>query len=162
VYTSLAKANIDDNGLIEQYRRGNVRAMEQLIVRYQDRIYNVILKICANRDDAAELAQDTFVKAIENIAGFKGKSSFYTWLFRIAVNRTLNYCKRRLKLDRQSLEAELQNSYSQAGRQLKLYLADESSPDPAEVAQNKELCQLVEFGWTMHKGPLLYFGILRI
>ena len=139
VYTRRAKVNIDDDGLIERYRCGDGTALEQLIVRYQDRIYNVILKICANRDDAAELTQDAFVKAIENIAGFKGKSSFYTWLFRIAVNLTLNYCKRRFRLDRQSLDAELQG---EAGRELKLYLANESSPDPAEAAQNKELCQL--------------------
>ena len=139
MYTRRAKVNTDDDGLIERYQRGDGTALEQLIIRYQDRIYNVILKICANRDDAAELTQDAFVKAIENIAGFKGKSSFYTWLFRIAVNLTLNYCKRRFRLDRQSLDAELQG---EAGRELKLYLANESSPDPAEAAQNKELCQL--------------------
>ena len=57
-----------------------------LIVKYQDRVYNTILKICQNRDDAAELTQDTFVKVLESIKTFHGKSGFYTWLFRVAVN----------------------------------------------------------------------------
>ena len=89
---------IHDDMLVEQCRRGDSDAMERLILKYQNRLYNVILKICANTDDAAELAQETFVKIIENIDKFEGRSSFYTWAFRIAVNLTLNYCKSSARL----------------------------------------------------------------
>ncbi|MHC4706975.1 MAG: RNA polymerase sigma factor [Planctomycetota bacterium] len=65
--TQAENINIDDAVLIEQSRRGDSTAMERLIIRYQNRIYNVILKICGNTDDAAELTQDTFVKIIENL-----------------------------------------------------------------------------------------------
>ena len=84
--------NIDDSELVRQCKQGDSVAMERLILKYQNRIYNVILKICADPDDAAELTQETFVKIIENIDKFQGKSKFYTWAFRIAVNLTLNYC----------------------------------------------------------------------
>ena len=107
MHTELENINIDDTVLVEQCRRGNTDAMERLIIKYQDRIYSVILRICANRDDAVELTQDTFVKVIENINSFREKSAFYTWLFRIAVNLTLNHCKRRVRFETESLDAEL-------------------------------------------------------
>ena len=96
---------IDDAKLVEQCRRGDSAAMERLILKYQNRIYNIILKICANPDDAAELTQETFVKIIENLNKFECRSSFYTWAFRIAVNLTLNYCQRNAKLALRSLDA---------------------------------------------------------
>ena len=57
-----APINIGDDVLIGQCQRGDTSAMERLIVKYQTRIYNVILRICSNPDDAAELTQETFVK----------------------------------------------------------------------------------------------------
>jgi len=117
--------------------------MERLILKYQNRIYNVILKICADPDDAAELTQETFVKVIENIDNFQGRSGFYTWAFRIAVNLTLNYCKRNARLGFSSLDAEQEKYYSRTTRVLKEFLSDDSSPDPAAVAQDRELCEIV-------------------
>jgi RNA polymerase sigma-70 factor (ECF subfamily) len=116
--------------------------MERLILKYQNRIYNVILKICANPDDAAELTQETFVKVIENIEGFQGKSSFYTWAFRIAVNLTLTHCRRSARLELRSLEAAGREHDGKAVQALREFLSDDGSPDPAVVAQNKELCEL--------------------
>jgi len=136
-------ANIEDAVLVERCRQGDSAAMEQLILRYQDRIYNVILRMCRNTDDAAELTQETFVKIIKNINEFEGRSSFYTWAFRIAVNLTLNYCQRSVRLGLKSLDVEDKEHDRQAKRQLKEVLTDESCPDPALLAQNKELCEIV-------------------
>jgi RNA polymerase sigma-70 factor (ECF subfamily) len=117
--------------------------MERLILKYQNRIYNVILKICANPDDAAELTQETFVKVIENIDRFEARSSFYTWLFRIAVNLTLNHCQKAVRLQTKSLNAPDDDHNGDAGQQLlQEFLSDDSSPDPAAIAQNKELCRI--------------------
>jgi RNA polymerase sigma-70 factor (ECF subfamily) len=101
------------------------------------------LRICANPDDAAELTQDTFVKVIENIDKFEGRSSFYTWAFRIGVNLTLNYCQRSVKLGFKSLDAEDNEDDDKDRGVLKEFLTDDSLPDPAVVAQNKELCRIV-------------------
>jgi RNA polymerase sigma-70 factor (ECF subfamily) len=141
--TQARDINIDDTVLVEQCRRGDPTAMEQLILKYQNRIYNVILKICANPDDAAELTQDTFVKIIENIGRFERRSSFYTWAFRIGVNLTLNYCQRNAKHGFSSLDADDREHSQQGTAQLKKFLSDNSSPDPAMVAQNKELGEIV-------------------
>ena len=135
-------ANIDDTILVEQCRDGDSVAMERLILKYQNRIYNVILKMCVNPDDAAELTQETFVKVIQSIDKFEGRSSFYTWAFRIAVNLTLNYCQRNTRIAVQSLDAEECRNPAEARQVLKEFLSDETSPDPAAVAQNKELCEI--------------------
>ena len=142
--TETANIHIDDTTLVEQCRQGDSEATERLIVKYQNRIYNVILKICANADDAAELSQETFVKVIENIDKFEGRSSFYTWLFRIAVNLTLSYCKRSVKLGLKSLDSEDDEHGRQGRRSLKEFLSDDGSSDPAAIATNKELCELIK------------------
>ncbi|MBN2137922.1 MAG: sigma-70 family RNA polymerase sigma factor [Sedimentisphaerales bacterium] len=137
-----ANINIDDTALVERCQRGDSDAMERLILKYQDRIYNVILKICSNSDDAAELTQETFVKVIENIGRFQGRSSFYTWAFRIAVNLTLNYRKRNVKLAVRSLETQQGQADDSKKQLLRDFLRDDSASDPAGRVQRKELCEM--------------------
>jgi RNA polymerase sigma-70 factor (ECF subfamily) len=141
--TETANISVDDAVLVQQSRQGDSAATERLIRKYQNRIYNAILRICANHDDAAELTQDTFVKVIENIDKFEGRSSFYTWVFRIGVNLTLNYCQRSVKLGLKSLDAQDNEDDNNNRGVLKEFLTDDSLPDPASVAQNKELCRIV-------------------
>lgn len=134
--------SLDDSVLVRQCQNGDSEAMSCLISKYQDRVYNSILKICQNRDDAAELTQDAFVKVLENINSFRGQSSFYTWLFRVAVNLTLNYCKRRFKLSPISLDAE-NDRFEKDRQKLTALLASPDAVDPAVIAQQKELSQIV-------------------
>ena len=142
VHLKAASINIDDSVLVEQSQSGDTAAMERLILKYQGRIYNVVLKMCANADDAAELTQETFVKVIESIEKFKGRSSFYTWLFRIAVNLTLNYCQRNARRATRSLDAEDTEPGGRSQQVLKDFLSDAGAADPAAVAQDRELCDL--------------------
>ena len=138
-----ANINISDSVLIEQCRAGDSDAMSRLITKYKDRLYNVILRICANPEDAAELTQDAFVRIIENLHRFQQRSSFYTWAFRIAVNLTLNFCRRKVRIEMTSLDAELGGDNEQAKVALRNYLADASAPDPAAIAQSKEQVNLI-------------------
>jgi len=142
VQPETANTSIDESVLIEQCRRGDAAAMERLILKYQNRIYNVVLKMCANADDAAELTQDVFVKVIEGINRFDGRSSFYTWIFRIAVNLTLNYCKRSIGLGTKSIDADDEHN-NRAGAMLKEILCDNKLPEPTVIAQSRELCRVV-------------------
>ena len=136
------KKSLDDETLVRQCQHGDPEAMSCLIAKYQDRIYSAILKISSNRDDAAELTQDTFVKVLESIGTFRGKSSFYTWLFRVAVNLTLNHCRRRLKFSPVSLDVN-NDKLEKDSRRLSQTLADSTLNDPAAIAQQKELVQVV-------------------
>jgi len=143
VQKQLEKTIIDDDILVRQSQHGDSVAMGRLITKYQDRIYNAILKICANSHDAAELTQETFVKCIEKINTFEGKSAFYTWLFRIAVNLTLNYCKRRARTGAQSLQAVVATESDGAAVELGAFLADQSAADPAVLAEDAEIGEIV-------------------
>lgn len=144
MYLRAANINIDDSVLVQQSQAGDATAMERLILKYQNRIYNVILKMCGNPDDAAELAQEAFVKVIESIDKFQGKSSFYTWLFRIAVNLTLNHCQRSSRTAARSLDAEEMEPDGTTSLALRDCLSDERAVDPATLAQSRELCELAK------------------
>jgi RNA polymerase sigma-70 factor (ECF subfamily) len=139
----LEKTIIDDAILVRQSQRGDSLAMGRLVTKYQDRIYNAILKICGNTDDAAELTQETFVKFIEKVNTFEGKSAFYTWLFRIAINLALNYCKRRGAIPMQSLQTTFRGETGGAAVQLGSFLADARAADPAVLAQDAEIGEIV-------------------
>ncbi|MCX7917240.1 MAG: sigma-70 family RNA polymerase sigma factor [bacterium] len=75
--------------LVERAKTGDTKAFEELVKLTQEKIYNLGLKILGNRDDAADILQETYIKAYENLPKFEGKSSFSTWLYRIATNFAL-------------------------------------------------------------------------
>jgi len=81
--------------LIQRSRRGDLKAFDLLVAAYQDRIYGLLYNMTSNREDAEDLVQEVFLKAYEALPRFKGKSSFYTWVYRIAVNRAINFVKKR-------------------------------------------------------------------
>jgi len=80
------RAGEDDSALIERARSGDATAFDELYRRHRDRVYSICLNMCGNRDEAQDLLQETFVHACRGLAKFAGRSSFTTWLFRIAVN----------------------------------------------------------------------------
>jgi RNA polymerase sigma-70 factor (ECF subfamily) len=89
--------------LVDRARRGDLRAYDELIKRYQERIYATVYHMTSNHEDANDLAQESFVKAYQALKSFKGGSSFYTWLYRIAVNKTINFLKQRKNRQHMSL-----------------------------------------------------------
>ena len=161
MYLRAASINIDDSVLVQQSQAGDTMAMERLILKYQNRIYNVVLKMCGNPDDAAELTQETFVKVIESIDKFKGRSSFYTWLFRIAVNLTLNHCQRSARAATRSLDADESEPADGTRLLLKELLSDERAADPAALAQSRELCELARRSLLLLEEPQRAVVVLR-
>ncbi|HZL14384.1 MAG TPA: sigma-70 family RNA polymerase sigma factor [Verrucomicrobiae bacterium] len=88
-------APTEEMELVRRARHGDLPAYDELVKRYQERIYATIYHMTSNHDDANDLAQDAFIKAFQALKSFKGGSSFYTWLYRIAVNKTINFLKQR-------------------------------------------------------------------
>lgn len=80
--------------VVRMVQAGDVAAFDKLILKYRGRIYSVVYNLCANREDAADLAQCTFIKAFQSVNRFQGQSSFFTWLYRIAVNATLTHLRK--------------------------------------------------------------------
>jgi RNA polymerase sigma-70 factor (ECF subfamily) len=95
---------VDEGKLVDRARRGDLGAYDELVKRYQERIYATIYHITANHEDANDLAQEAFIKAFHALKTFKGGSSFYTWVYRIAVNKTINFLKQRKNKTQMSLD----------------------------------------------------------
>jgi RNA polymerase sigma-70 factor (ECF subfamily) len=85
----------DEGALVAAAKKGDVSAFEQLITRYERRIFRLTLNITQNREDAEDATQDAFLKSYQHLEGFQGDSRFYTWLVRIAVNEALMRLRRR-------------------------------------------------------------------
>lgn len=84
--------------LIQSARTGDSRAQTQLVKMYSGRIFNLGLRMLRNREDAEDLLQETFITAFKKLGTFKEKSSFYTWVYRIAVNIALGKLREQSKM----------------------------------------------------------------
>lgn len=96
-------AAVDESQLVDRARRGDMAAYDELVQRYQQRIYATVYHMTSNHEDANDLAQEAFIKAYQALKSFKGGSSFYTWVYRIAVNKTINFLKQRKNRTHMSL-----------------------------------------------------------
>ena len=80
----------DDNRLITECREGKTAAFGELVSRYQDRLFNTVLRLVDNAEDARDVVQEAFLHAYQSLHSFKGDSLFFTWLYRIAVNTAIS------------------------------------------------------------------------
>jgi RNA polymerase sigma-70 factor, ECF subfamily len=97
-------APVEEMVLVRRARQGDLSAYDELVRRYQERIYATIYHMTSNHEDANDLAQEAFIKAFHALKSFKGGSSFYTWVYRIAVNKTINFLKQRKNKAQMSLD----------------------------------------------------------
>jgi RNA polymerase sigma-70 factor (ECF subfamily) len=94
------KAVMDDDGddrLVERAQQGDLAAYTELVRRYRERIYQTIFRLTRNHDDTDDLAQETFLRAFKELGRFRRRSGFYTWIYRIALNLSYNFLKKRKK-----------------------------------------------------------------
>jgi RNA polymerase sigma-70 factor (ECF subfamily) len=90
----VSKERNQDAALVERYLAGDMKAFDELMIRYERQIYRVCYRFVDNRDDALDLAQEVFIKAFEHLPSFRSESSVKTWLYRIAVNHCINHKKK--------------------------------------------------------------------
>jgi len=123
-----------DAELVRLAQKGDVNAYDELMHRHQSKIYGLIYNMTGNREDAEDLLQEVFIKGFKVIKRFQGKSSFYTWIYRIAINRTINFVKRRKARVMASLHDMNQNVESDP-----LYIELSSRESPLRDAGLAEL-----------------------
>ena len=126
-----------DSELVRESRRGDKEVFQELVERYQRKVVSVALGMVHNRDDALEIAQETFVKAFENLGKFKGESSFYTWLYRIVVNRAIDFQRRERR--HPTVGFEDRGTLGSAGEPYEDTLKEERVTDPYHLAQAHEI-----------------------
>lgn len=89
----------NDKDLVNRCLKGDRKAFEALLDRYQKPIYNVALRMVNNVDDAADLTQSVFLKAYENLTSYNDQYKFFSWIYRIAVNASLNFLEQKKRCD---------------------------------------------------------------
>ena len=90
-----AQADVSELDLVKQCQTGDTQAFDQLVSRYRSRVFGMIYNMVRNEQDAWDLAQDSFVKAWKSIGRFRGQSSFYTWIYRIVMNVTIDWLRKK-------------------------------------------------------------------
>lgn len=125
----------DERQLIKRAKNGDVEAFMMLVKKYERPVYGLILRMVGNREDAADLTQETLLKAFKGLKDFKEKSGFHTWLHRIAVNLTLNFLK---KSREQKTHLEYIDSMANEETQIQTEL------ESSEVASSEELREQIE------------------
>jgi RNA polymerase sigma factor (sigma-70 family) len=123
-----------DLDLVERARRGDTRAFDELVSKYTSKLYGLVYHMTSNREDTNDLLQDVFAKAYRSIKRFRGKSSFYTWIYSIATNMTLNFLKKRNRRRTMSLDdvdLAIENDHD--------FIEATSKSDPVREANISEL-----------------------
>jgi RNA polymerase sigma-70 factor (ECF subfamily) len=93
--TTPAQSDVSEIDLVKKCQAGDTGAFDQLVVQYRTRVFGMIYNMVHNEQDAWDLAQESFLKAWKSIGRFKGKSSFYTWIYRIVMNVTIDHMRKK-------------------------------------------------------------------
>ncbi|MCE7901410.1 MAG: RNA polymerase sigma factor RpoE [Gammaproteobacteria bacterium PRO9] len=130
--------NNGDQQLVERAKRGDRHAFDLLVLKYQQKIVNLVMRYVRDPTEALDVSQEAFVKAYRALPGFRGDSAFYTWLYRIAINTSKNYLA---TLQRKPVEFELDAQNPELSER-NLRLRDDETPEG--IAMQEQLRQIVE------------------
>ncbi len=125
---------LSDAELITRVLAGKTAAYRPLVVRYQNRLHGMVVGMVRNHEDARDIVQMTFVKAYQNLATFRIDSSFYTWIYRIAMNLAIDHCRKGKRRKTTSFE-EAVAARDEDGTMLEQHHED----SPARALARKEL-----------------------
>jgi RNA polymerase sigma-70 factor (ECF subfamily) len=116
----------EDIALVKLCLKGNSEAFEILLDRYQKPIFNLVFRMCNNFDDAEDITQLVFIKVYKNLKSYNNKYKFFSWVYRIAINETLNQLKQKVRLE------ELSD----------MYMSKEGTPD--DVYNQVEISETIQ------------------
>ena len=92
---TLAQSDVSELDLVKRSQAGDTEAFDELVTRYRARVFSMIYNMVHNEQDAWDLAQDSFLKAWRSIGRFRSQSSFYTWIYRIVMNVTIDWLRKK-------------------------------------------------------------------
>ena len=128
--------SVPDEILVKKSQKGDYLSFEELVKRYEKKIYSLAYRIMGNKEDASDVLQETFLQVFKKLAGFKGKAKFSTWLYRIAVNICLMRKRKRKKMKTVSLDIPI---LTKKEDEIKRELGDDWSESPLATLENEEV-----------------------
>ena len=148
--------NNNERWLIEESRKGNVDAFEELIKGYKKSAYNIALRVMRNAEDAEDASQEALIKIFKNISSFNMESTFKVWMYRIVVNTCIDF-KRRKNVNTLSIDETIDLG---SGREIQREIPDESNNPDALIERNYST-QLVNDAINMLEDDFKTIIILR-
>ncbi|MFM7200595.1 MAG: sigma-70 family RNA polymerase sigma factor [Myxococcota bacterium] len=127
-----------DQHLVDRVLAGDKRAYHQLVLAYQERVFMVVRGIVHNQEDAQDITQEVFIKAFNSLDSFKGQASFYTWVYRIAVNLCIDHRRRRGRRPEVSFDEKFDPDTAEGAE-----LPDPHTYSPQRAYLDKELGQKI-------------------
>lgn len=161
---------MQETELVRQLQLGDDRAFRELVEKYKDRIYNTCLGFLKNPEDAEDMAQEVFIQVFESIDDFRKDSALSTWIYRLAVNKSLELIRKRKRQKRRGFFKALMNSEEEPDE----IRGDVFFPHPGVALENKERAEILmkaittlteqqQTAYTLHKiEKLSYKEVARI
>ena len=129
---------MDERKLIQLAQGGDFNAFNTLIAEHKDKVYRLALKLTGNREDAEDIVQETFLKAIDNIDKFRMEASFGTWLYTIALNNVRAHAGKDKRMPLKPIEEYLPSGHTSDAGELFEW------GDPHQIFENKQLQEIIE------------------
>jgi RNA polymerase sigma-70 factor (ECF subfamily) len=126
----------DEGELVERFQNGEKEVFNELVIKYQAKIYNLAYKYVPNSETARDLSQEVFIKAFRALPHFKQQSAFYSWLYRIAINLCIDFIRQQNRGRTLSLEDLTAGGNDEAA-------FNDASPLPPDQVETKELGQII-------------------
>ena len=135
-YTDTELEQIDEDALVNQFQSGNTEAFNPLVLKYQKKIYNLMYQRVRDQETAKDLCQEVFLKAFNALPNFKGGSAFYSWIYRIAINCSIDFQRQRnrekvLTFEELPLDAD------------EVLRMTDAEPSPERLLDEKELGRII-------------------
>jgi len=128
----------DESLLIKKAKQGNQQSLSELVNRYSERVYNLALRILRNKEDAEDILQETFLTVLKKLSDFDERSSFFTWIYRIATNASL------MKLRRKKITASEYLDHPDFEQSVKDRMLQDWSQSPALGVEDQELKKVLD------------------
>ncbi|MBS4015178.1 MAG: sigma-70 family RNA polymerase sigma factor [Candidatus Latescibacteria bacterium] len=131
--------SFSDLELVREFKQGNEKGFDLLVLRYQERIYGLAFRMVRNEHDAWELSQETFIRAYKSLRKFKEKSSFYTWVYRICINLCLSFLK---KSKKEKLVSSME-TITENRLLLETVISKDITAEPESVVRQQKIAQAI-------------------
>lgn len=128
-----------DEELVNRSKSGDINAFEELVCRYERKIYSLTYRLMGNHEDANDFAQEAFLKAFQAIQNFRGEASFITWISRIATNVCRDELRKRYRIKTESLDEKITLD---EGEVVKQHISPE--PGPAELYEQRDFQERIQ------------------
>jgi len=149
---------VSDEVLVARFKEGDESSFKELVERYQSRVYSIVLAMLGDKNDADDLSQEVFLKVYRFIHQFKGRSKFFTWLYRLTINTCISARNKKKRNNQILLSQSLKKDFTPIDT---LDTLQNDAKSPIEILQNRELEKKIKLALDSLSDGLKEVFVLR-